>query len=808
MISLYRVLSSNIRKNIGRSIIIIITLIIASVSLFTTLVFKDVLVQNQISNIKLTEVGKSNYIITKNKDSDMMKFDNNNGNLTNFTGVLGLGGTVEKAKDVFKFEIDGCNLNEFKNMFYYNIVQGTDNINLNEAIISKNTSEELNLKLHDDFKVYIDDKEISLKVAGIASDGKIFSGNNERILVTRETLQKGFNIGQNYINKLYVKSDLSIGTVKINERKIFKASVDINDSIDYNSIIEDVNSYVSILAIIFIFVLLLSCLIIYSSYKTIIYKRFNFIGTLKAIGVNDKKIYAIHLIECIIYGIISSVIGIVTSLVIRAAITNKYKDIISSDSKSSIKPQIIITIMLVILLITLINIVVQRQVNKMSIRELLSDGKVLKDRGIKISVIGAIYFIIVSIWSFNTPTTNNTILYIILLISQILTFVLFIDFILFISRKLIEKFKGKGVFYSALRNVLQNKSLFKNISLLAVGGMIIMLIGIFSYSTASSMSSFYNEYKCDLTLSSENINNNKIKILQNNPLINKLYLFSSINVDCDGKGELSARVINKLQDFSKFYSINLEYNDNNTFENGRNVIITKIYSERYNIKIGDKISIKENNKESEYKVYNISKSMVNMGNTIYIPKKYAQLDFNVTNYNAAFINSSNTIECKRSIYKSLSSTDDNVAILKDKIKADNKSNEMIFNLFYIFAFLTSLIGIIGVMNNLVLSTIIRRKEFAIYKCIGVKSKKHMALLLLEGILIALIGGIMAILGSICISSVISKLIFNFGLPIEAKIVAKEFYLVFAFIVFLSFLPTLISLRGIIKRNPLEDIRHE
>ncbi|NLO39335.1 MAG: FtsX-like permease family protein [Ruminiclostridium sp.] len=99
-------------------------------------------------------------------------------------------------------------------------------------------------------------------------------------------------------------------------------------------------------------------------------------------------------------------------------------------------------------------------------------------------------------------------------------------------------------------------------------------------------------------------------------------------------------------------------------------------------------------------------------------------------------------------------------------KSNQESNEQMFTLLKGFSLLAMLIGIIGVVNNLLISFIQRRRQLAIFRSIGMEKGQSVRMILIEAFTGGLIGGTSGVLAGLLFMYIVQYFIVSIELPIE------------------------------------------
>lgn len=291
------------------------------------------------------------------------------------------------------------------------------------------------------------------------------------------------------------------------------------------------------------------------------------------------------------------------------------------------------------------------------------------------------------------------------------------------------------------------------------------------------------------------------------------------------KSTISVNILNKdyFEKFAKEIGINKE--------NYKNVVIleddyiqykengNKIVGNLYNVKDGDSLSIKTEGKDE--KDINITKRtdkrptgfemVYSNGGSIFISEENENIDTSKAILGELFINASNADELENSLNDLKTNNEKyyNISITNiEKYVKQEKSFILLVSIFlYGFITVITLIGVTNIFNTITTNMILRSKEFATLKSIGMTSKEFNRMIRLESIMYGIksliIGIPIGLLGSYGIYKGVMKTI-NFGyiVPWTAIIIS----VIFVFII--VGLTMKYSLSKINKQNIIETIREE
>ena len=239
----------------------------------------------------------------------------------------------------------------------------------------------------------------------------------------------------------------------------------------------------------------------------------------------------------------------------------------------------------------------------------------------------------------------------------------------------------------------------------------------------------------------------------------------------------------------------------------------------YDIKAGDTITVKINNQDREVKISKVSEdkpmgyeNTYVDGGMIFVSEDFIE-DKNADYINPASmkINSSNPTKLENRLVDLKKENDkySEIQVINYEEYADKEKRIIILISIFLYGFITviTLIGVTNIFNTITTNMILRSKEFANLKSIGMTSKEFNKMIRLESILYGLkallIGIPIGLLGTFCIYKSFAEAIdFGYIIPYEAILIS----IIFVFII--VGLTMKYSLSKINKQNIIETIRQD
>jgi ABC-type antimicrobial peptide transport system permease subunit len=190
---------------------------------------------------------------------------------------------------------------------------------------------------------------------------------------------------------------------------------------------------------------------------------------------------------------------------------------------------------------------------------------------------------------------------------------------------------------------------------------------------------------------------------------------------------------------------NIKYDDEDTkknietvFNNGRNILFSKDSLVQRGLNVGDMISLNCGNQSFEYKIIGCFQSRADNSEAI-IPGAYAESDFGAVNYGMLAYTAADpdaVIVQIRNLFGNRFNWSRTVGEFKaDVLGVINAFLAPIQKLTYFILLLAA----IGVVNNLLINYIQKKRSIAMYRSVGLSSRQNIKMSVIEGFTSGLIG---------------------------------------------------------------------
>lgn len=627
----------------------------------------------------------------------------------------------------------------------------------NEAVISYDSSKKYELNVGDHFQLENDGKILKFRVGAIAKEKGILGQENSDFFVicSKEYIEEFY--GMDHVsNMVYAKlNDNNDSKVLISQIKKDHEELDISE-ITVEELLSGVTSNISRpLYIMLLMIVIMSIFIIYSAEKLIVMEIMPFVGTLLSVGATKRKVNFLLLSEAAVIGAIGggigSIIGAVSSYFIMDQ-ANEYKQL-GIQTQLPFVPEVYLGAVVFAVGLTLISAIIPiLQTNRISTKNIvLNILDKENNNGGKTGIVTGFSLLAATIaLTFYNRGLNNAYLAIWNLTVVIICLLLLVGPLAIMLMKPLLSFVQPYNLpcWMAANTLRGSNSLMNNIKLASICILTLNIVSIVSVSVIGGISNVWNSYNSDIQVTGVIDRESVTNIVEDGEKIDT-YIYTS---NCSGvqmKGE-ETRIVSMIgigeteaylnyNNYFDFYD-----NDLDELKEERNIILSEAIASKINKKTGDKLILK-NSQDEEFIYYILglmNAKMENMGMVAVIDEKnmkndfsmdysetlYIKIDGEETKINGEYIR----LKDKLSSYaaKVVKESD-----LRNKTLEDNQSMIGILKQVSIF---NLVIGCFGIINNIMISFLQRRKELAVLQTIGMSSGKKFQMLVWEALYCAVI----------------------------------------------------------------------
>ena len=800
----------NIKEKKGRSLLIIISLMISSLVFILNLTIPNQIVETKMK-LAREAIGSADVLVTSFNPFNIndLKLNDEEKRIVGVNDLY----VIHKDKTL---AIYGTDINQSSN------IKLTSNtlLNDNEIVISKTTADKYNYKVNDTIKIDLEDSKYDLVIKDIQDNKGLLSFKTLSGIVNDNTYNKITGNKSNLYRTYYIdvlndgKTDEVNDYIKDNNNK--KEYV-VGKLVDEEKIREDNNYTQFILTIIFVMATIMIFFVVNTLNKMIVMERMPVIGTFRSIGASKKKMNRLLILENSIYGLIGGILGAVISLIINnfaaSMIIGGY-DINTHMPISNLIFGIIFTIMLEIVM----SITAILKASKYSIKEIMFEGKNSKAGfSVKESII-SIVLITLSIILYLFVEDTNLLIELLSLIMFWIGISYFIPTMMIILSKIICFVARKidnGSLLMAGKNLGYNKLLVSSTRLVVISASIMLVILNVSTTFNKMIDSFsiqYSDYNGMIRdVSKKYYEYDSLKNIYNIKNIQYDYMYSGdVSYNNGKKLDAGPMILGMNKSNPSIEELNYKIKDLSDEE----CLFDEILLKNNNLKIGDTIEfyIKQYDKKIKVKIvgtvnsyyYSTQREIVVINEKIFkenITEVPFTIDFSVNDKNKV----RDTIEL---IERELKDPDITIWTIDDFCDIQRKQVNSFMSLFYIIITLALMLSFVGIINNQLISFMERTKEIAVLNSVCMSKRQLRKMLVIENITSNLVACTFGLIVSIVSLRLMNKLMYGIKMYEDFEYDYKLGLLVMGIVLFILLLTVVVPIKKMKKINVVEAIKYE
>ncbi|MGO0985197.1 ABC transporter permease [Clostridioides difficile] len=634
----------------------------------------------------------------------------------------------------------------------------------NKIILPDRFSSKYKIKKGDLITLQIRSTPYDFEVADIAAYDTVFLRHTRGVnaLIPKDTLSKILNKESGY-TKILIEPKDNITTESLVNKLSEKISIEkykVSNTVNEAQISADARQKTMPFFLISFFALTMSIFIIYSSYKVITLERLPIIGTFRSIGADKKTVTNILLFESILYGSVGGLFGIPIGIVVLNfmlhGLGNSLEQGISIPTV--ISPIVIISSVTVAIIVSLFSSYIPiKKTSKLPIKDVVLGT--VEENNISNRTIFCIGIIILFL-SILLPriTTKNT-LYLAggfsllgLIVSTIILIPFFTNTMSTVFEFIYEKIFGNEGKLAA-RNMKNNKNITQNITLLFISISAVIAISVVGSFVKTYIGDVFRDAKLQGFADGE-MNQEFIEDVKHMDGIKKVLPIHVMNneISCGNIKFSRVEATDNIKSYSSMFAINYTNSDIEEiaikdFKEERSIILNEDTLKKTSFSVGDKINLSNGGEGIFYKIVGSFKSRASDVEAV-IPSRYAISDFDTTTYGLlayTAVNPDAIMVQIRDLFGDTSNWSRTIEEFNnDSLNTINSFLSPMNNMTYFILLLAT----VGIINNLLINYIQKRRTIAMYKSVGQSDKQNIKMTLIEGFTSGLFGASIGILISI------------------------------------------------------------
>lgn len=504
------------------------------------------------------------------------------------------------------------------------------------------------------------------------------------------------------------------------------------------------------------FSLTMSVFIIYGSYKVITLDRLPVIGTFRSIGATQKAVTGILLLESMLYGVIGGLIGIPAGILVLKLILRGMGESISQGIEIPvvISPFSILLSFAAAVTVSLLSAWLPvRRASRLPIKDVVLGSVEERTVPRRFIVMGGVILFAVSM--ILPKLASGKMLYpaggfslLGLITATILMVPLLTNLICWGLEYLLGAVLGNEGRLAA-RNMRDNKNVGQNITLLFISISAVIAITVVGNFVTTYVGDVFRDAElqgfADGYMEPQFVE--RVKNMEGIEKVLPLHVYKD-QMQADG-GTLSR--LEATDDLDCYSSMmGLQYTEKgmkeqavSAFAGQRAILLSESCMERMGFLAGDTISLTGDTGENEYRIAGSFKSRATDVEAV-IPSSYAVVDFGASAYDFLAYTAADPEAIMIQI-RSLFGETANWSRTVEEFNEDALSTVSAFlQPMHSLTYFILLMAAVGVINNLLINYMQKRRSTAMYKSVGLSNRQNVKMTLIEGFVSGLIGAVIAI----------------------------------------------------------------
>lgn len=505
------------------------------------------------------------------------------------------------------------------------------------------------------------------------------------------------------------------------------------------------------------FSLTMSIFIIYSSYKVITLDRLPIIGTFRSIGATKKAVTRILLLESLFYGCMGGLIGIpVGILVLKTILQGMGKSLAQGIEIPVIisLPGVFLSFAVAVIVSLLSAWLPVRRASRLPIKDVVLGT--VEERHIPRPLIVGMGIVLFAVSALLPHFASGNMLYLaggFSLLGLIAATILVIPIFTSIVSVGLERFYGVIVGNEgkiAARNMKDNKNTTQNITLLFISISAIIAISVVGNFVTTYISDVFHGAElqgfADGRMEPEFVE--QVEKMEGIDKVLPVYVFEN-TIKADNTTLSRLEGTDNLEWYSSMLALN--YTNNSFLEQAtasfqrkeRSVILSEGCLERTGFSIGDEIILSNGTERSSYIIVGSFKSRATDVEAV-IPAFYAVSDFGAAVYDFLAYTAADPDAIMVQI-RALFGETSNWSRTVEEFNSDALATVGAFlEPMHTMTYFILLLATVGVINNLLINYMQKRRTIAMYKSVGLSNRQNRKMTLIEGFSCGLIGAVIAI----------------------------------------------------------------
>lgn len=517
-----------------------------------------------------------------------------------------------------------------------------------------------------------------------------------------------------------------------------------------NTVANNFESISTTFLLMFVVTSFLSIFVVYSSFKYIMALRIKVLGTFRSVGASKKICRNLLLLESLVYGLLSGIIAVILGIILLKILGNQLS---GGQAKLILSPvNLLISFLFCVVLSILCAYFPIKSCEKYSVKEIILQTHTVREKSkLPTLIIGFALLGIGMLLTFLPALKYNEIFIILGLLCSLMGFVIFANSFIYYAFACFKRIFKNSLTY---KNLKDSKAHINITVLLSIAVAVVFLISSANAVLIKATDESFAHYNYSVQVTGTELDN--VKLDQIREIVgetNAAGLFYEKEIEVNN--HIPLMNVYGL-DFCDVEFFNFTPQPK-SFGNSE-IIISNDYLSRQTLSIGDKITM--NN--CEFTITGVINEMFPSGNIGLITKHDFETLFTISHYQQIAVKSDNPNETAKALCELGFET---VAVAQMQKTAKQINADLFIVLNYIVV-LSTVAGVFGVLNNLLIAFHSQKKERALLRSIGMSKSKNIRTTLAQSSLTGFVGGTLGLVGGMLLSLTIPALLLTFEFPAQ------------------------------------------
>jgi putative ABC transport system permease protein len=325
--------------------------------------------------------------------------------------------------------------------------------------------------------------------------------------------------------------------------------------------------------------------------------------------------------------------------------------------------------------------------------------------------------------------------------------------------------------FIAVKNIKNNDNINQNVSLLIISISTLLLVSILSTTLQELVTNSFLGSNYQITTQGTGVDNSFVKRINGLKSVELTYpSYQTSNVEIKNSKEKfrSVEGVNGVG-VLEFFDIPLKEGKVEPLlemlQSERNILIADAMMLKLEAKVGDLIILNTKKGDKPYKIVGVmalSRSDAIIGN------RFIKSDFELSNYGFVAVKSKDPEKAVLDIKDLYGGKNNFTSTIPELVNRVKSVFGVLFGILKGFSVVLLVIGIFGVMNNLIINFIQQRRAIAMFRSVGMSKIQLRKIAFIEAVTAGVIGGVLGISTTLLELVLVSKVLKNlFGVvPIE------------------------------------------